>query len=207
MAQWYVLQTILGKEEEAAALLKKKIGRSLWQECRVLKKIKVFRSGGVLHLLEGIMFPGYVLVKTACPSELADSLGRARDFPQPPKAGKASRRGDANVQVDAGVQTDIQVEKPMKILAGTPELVPMESADLRFLQSVCGENLERTMGVTRIALDSANQILQADGALSGYLNQIVKLNLHKRFAVVEIELFNRKQDILFGLQLEQDQAG
>lgn len=34
----------------------------------------------------------------------------------------------------------------------------------------------------------------------------MKLNLHKRFAVVEVELFNRTQAVLFGVSLEQDRA-
>ena len=78
---------------------------------------------------------------------------------------------------------------------------------MRFLQDVCGENLQRAMGVTKITLNEENRIIQADGVLDHYRDRIVKLNLHKRFAIVEIELFNRTQEILFGVRLEQDRAG
>ena len=74
------------------------------------------------------------------------------------------------------------------------------------LKAVCGDNLKRPMGITQIKLSDDRRIEKADGILSGYLNQIVKLNLHKRFAIVEVELFNRKQEILFGLKLEHDLA-
>lgn len=172
MKQWYVLSTVSGREQEAAELLKRKMDRTLWSECSILKKVRVFRSGGILHLLEDVMFPGYVLIKTDCPEKLAGKLRQSPDFPQ-----------------------------------GTEQMIPLEPADLSFLQSVCGENLQRPMGVTRICLGGDNQIVRADGVLAGFLNQIVKLNLHKRFAIVEVKLFNRRQAVLFGVQLEQDRAG
>ena len=80
----------------------------------------------------------------------------------------------------------------------------VEPADLRFLKNICGENLRQAMGVTGIALDKENRIIRAEGVLSHYLDRIVKLNLHKRFALVEIPLFNRIQSVLFGIRLEQD---
>ena len=38
------------------------------------------------------------------------------------------------------------------------------------------------------------------------MDQIVRLNLHKRFAVAKIPLFQRSQTVLFGICLEQDQV-
>ncbi|MCI9583469.1 MAG: hypothetical protein HFG46_07290, partial [Clostridium sp.] len=73
-----------------------------------------------------------------------------------------------------------------------------------FLKGVCGETLERPMGVTRLILDGDNRIIRADGILNRYLDRIVKLNLHRRFALVETALFNRIQPVLFGVTLEQD---
>lgn len=60
------------------------------------------------------------------------------------------------------------------------------------------------MGITRLTLDREKQIIRAEGILSGYLDRIIKLNLHRRFALVETALFNRIQPILFGVTLEQD---
>ena len=92
MEQWYALYTVPGREQDAAELLERVVSHNLWSDCRIPRKVKVFRSGGVLHLLEH------------------------------------------------------------------------------------------------------------------YRDRIVKLNLHKRFAVVEVELFNRTQAVLFGVSLEQDRA-
>ena len=168
MEQWYVLKTVQGREEKAAALLKQNITPTLWGQCRVLKKVKVFRSGGALHFPEEVLFPGYVFIRTGCPESLEKELKRSGDFPQ------------------------------------FPSIAPVEPADLAFLKDVCGETLERPMGVTRLTLDGENQIIRAEGILSGYLDQIIKLNLHRRFALVETALFNRIQTVLFGIALEQD---
>ena len=60
------------------------------------------------------------------------------------------------------------------------------------------------MGVTRLTLDEDNRIIRADGILNQYLDRIIRLNLHRRFALVETALFNRVQSVLFGVTLEQD---
>lgn len=176
MEQWYALYTVPGREQDSAELLERVVSHNLWSCCRIPRKVKVFRSGGILHLLEDVMFPGYLFIKTDDSKVLSDELQKARIFPQ--------FIGDARDM-----------------------LAPVEEKDLHFLQDVCGENLQRVMGVTKIVLDEENRIVQAEGVLEHYKNRIVKLNLHKRFAVVEVELFNRTQAVLFGVSLEQDLAG
>lgn len=176
MEHWYALYTVPGKEQEAAELLERAVNHDLWHCSRIPRKVKVFRSGGMLHFLEDVMFPGYLFVKTADAKGLSNELRRAKKFPQL-----------------------IGNQKNM--------LVPVEEKDLRFLQDVCGENLQQVMGITKITLNEKNRIVQAEGVLEHYCDRIVKLNLHKRFAIVEVELFNRRQAVLFGVKLEQDEAG
>jgi hypothetical protein len=168
MEQWYVLKTVPGKEQRGADLIKRAVTPGLFKECRVLRKVKVFRSGGALHFPEEVLFPGYFFIRTACPKALKEELKRSGDFPQ------------------------------------FPSVIPVEPADLAFLKDICGEELERPMGVTRLILDGDNRIIQADGILNRYLDRIVKLNLHRRFALVETALFGRIQPVLFGVTLEQD---
>lgn len=176
MEHWYILSTVSGKEQEALGLFRQTISHELWNICCIPRKTKVFRSGGCLHLLEDVMFPGYIFVKTLFPEQLSKELSKARKFPQ-------------------FIGHDGEI------------IVPVETQDLHFLQDICGEELQNTMGVTKLLLNEENKILSVEGVLSHYLEKIVKLNLHKRFAVVEVELFNRKQKVLFGLQLEQDRVG
>lgn len=183
MEQWYALSAVSGREKEAAELIERKISHEFWKEFRIPKKVKVFRSGGFLHLVEDVMFSGYILVNTNCPEELVRVLGKVRDFPQPLLHNIKGRN------------------------VGQKEMIPLEPEGVKFLKSVCGENLQKPMGITLISLSKDKHIVRAEGILAGYLNQIVTLNLHKRFAVVEVDLFNRKQAVLFGVRLEQDLTG
>lgn len=184
--RWYVLRTVSEKEQQAVGLLERAVPHELWTYCRVLRKTKVFRSGGRLYLLEELMFPGYLFIKTAYPEDLARKLETVRKFPQ-----------------IAGRKTGSK--PPGKAVAHT-EIIPVEMPDLVFLQNICGEELQKVMGVTRISLGQNNRITRADGVLENYLDKVVKLNLRKRFAIVEVELFNRRQEVLFGLWLEKDRA-
>lgn len=168
MDQWYVLKTVPGREQEAAELIRRAVTPGLFKECRVLRKIKVFRSGGTLRFPEEVMFPGYVFVRASSPEALEEELKRSRDFPR------------------------------------FPSVTPVEPADLAFLKDVCGGDLERPMGVTRLTLDGDRRIIRADGILNRYLDRMIKLNLHRRFALVETVLFNRVQSVLFAVTLEQD---
>ena len=85
-------------------------------------------------------------------------------------------------------------------------MIPISTMDLDFLQNVCGERLQVPMGITEITLGENRKILKAQGVLERYVDQIVRLNLHKRFAVAKIPLFQRSQTVLFGICLEQDQV-
>ena len=175
---WYVLKTQPGREEKAVELLSRlaACNPALSFAVRILRKRKVFRSGGVLHVLEDVMFPGYLFVRTAQPEPLCQALCASREFPQFFCCGPRAA------------------------------FVPVAAADLAFLQHVCGPELDRPMGITEISVGEHKEIVRAHGVLRPYVNRVICLNLHKRFAVAEIPLFNRRQEILFGIRLEQDRT-
>ena len=175
MSLWYILQTVSGKEEQAADLLKRKADRALWESCRVLRKRRLFRREGRFFIQEAVLFPGYVFVKSEKPEQLARFLWRSSDFPQP-------------IELDAAGQ-----------------MIPVAAEDLDFLEKICGGELEETMGISRLFLNEQNEIVRAEGILDRYSDRIVKLNMHKRFAIVEVKLFDRIQRVCFSFQLEQDQ--
>ena len=175
---WYILQTEKGREYDSARLLDRAIPASLCGLWSIPKKIKPFRHGGVYYAAEEIMFPGYVFVCTGYPGKLHKELQKSREFPQFTVFGKNE--------------------------LGEDELVPISAPDLLFLQKVCGAKLQLPMGLTDVTLGEDRRILKARGVLEQYMGQIVKLNLHKRVAVTRVYLFNRSQEIFFGIRLEQD---
>ena len=177
---WYVLRTFEDQEYEAASLVDFAVSKSFYSLCCVPKKLKLFRIGGELRLVEDMMFPGYLFVRTSCPKELCEELRKSRELPRFLPFGRDEKREEI--------------------------LIPISTMDLDFLQNVCGERLQVPMGITEITLGENRKILKAQGVLERYVDQIVRLNLHKRFAVAKIPLFHRSQTVLFGICLEQDQC-
>ena len=61
------------------------------------------------------------------------------------------------------------------------EVIPVEGKDLEFLKSVCGPELDK------------------------YENRITRKRLRKRYVLAQIDLFCRKEDILFGICMPGDE--
>ena len=175
---WYVLRTEKGKEYEGAALIRQAVEKNLYTLCSIPRKAKPFRHGGVYRPRDSLMFPGYLFIQSAQPGKLHKQLQKSREFPQFVLCGKA---------------------RP-----GEDELVTVSVQDLSFLQGVCGRSLQSVMGITHITLGDDRQLLEVNGVLERYVDLVVKWNLHKRVAVAEVPLFNRTQEILFGIRLKQD---
>lgn len=175
---WYILQTEKGREYEGAALIGRAVSKSLYTLCSIPRKEKPFRHGGIYYPVEDIMFPGYLFIRSEEPEKLHKELQRSREFPQFVIFGKNDM--------------------------GEDELVPVSEQDLSFLQEVCGAKLQEVCGITDITLGDDKQLLEVRGVLEHYVDRIVKLNLHKRFAVAEVPLFNRRQQIFFGIRLSED---
>ncbi len=173
---WYVMHTAPGREEKAAELLKNKVDRRLWENCRILKKEQLFRIQGRYVLNKKELFPGYLFIETGTPERLAEELEKAKDFPQ--LIGE-SKWGVARI----------------------------EEEDLRFLRNACGEKLEKDMGLSTVQIDGEGQVQKAIGILEGYLSNMVKQRLRQRYVIAKVPLFNRVEDVLFGIRLEEDEVG
>lgn len=176
--KWYVLKTHKGREYAGADLIRRTAPGTLCTMCSIPKKIKPFRHGGVYYPTEDVMLPGYLFIRSGYPRKLQKELEKSREFPQFLIFGKDTY--------------------------GEDELIPVSDQDLLFLKQVCGEFLQSAMGITDVTVGEDKRINRANGVLEHYVNQVVKLNLHKRIAVAKIPLFNRTQEIFFGIRLEHD---
>lgn len=83
-------------------------------------------------------------------------------------------------------------------------IVKVEDSDLRFLQNVCGEDLEHDMCLSTVEVDAAGQVTRAAGALGAYVGKIRRQRLRHRYVTAEVELFQRREDVLFGIRMEGD---
>lgn len=85
------------------------------------------------------------------------------------------------------------------------EIVPVEEKDLKFLQSVCGKELEKPMSLSKVEVDEEGNLTHVGGILKKYEGQITRQRLRKRYVLAEVELFQRKEDVLFGIYLPGDE--
>lgn len=177
MTNWYVMRTSPGREEEALELIGRTVDRRLWEQCRILRKKKLFRVDGRLILNVESMFPGYIFVKTEDPEQLQIELEKSREYPK--LVGE-------------------------NISFGKNGLIPVETEDLAFLKSICGENLQRTMELSPVEVDADGNITHVAGVLKAYERRIVRKRLRKRYVLAEVPLFHRKERILFGVCLPGD---
>lgn len=82
--------------------------------------------------------------------------------------------------------------------AGEPYSALNES-EVRWLEQLKGQNGQVAVSFIRIMEDGEVKILS--GPLIGLAGQIVKLNLHKRFAAVELELMGVKTTVHMGIEI------
>ncbi len=71
---WYVVQTPVGREAEAAEKLNHFIGIRLKSLVLCCQKEQILRMGGVYYVDTEVMFPGYVFVDTADEPVLEDGV-------------------------------------------------------------------------------------------------------------------------------------
>ena len=179
MGKWYVMRTIPGKEQQAAELMERTVDRSLWVRWRILKKQKLFRVKGRLFLNVEDMFPGYIFVETDRPEELQEELEKSREYPA--LTGNLSA-GKCKVEV-----------------------IAVEERDLEFLKSVCGSELNEPMSLSVVETDEDGNLIHIDGVLEKYESRITRKRLRKRYVLARVDLFCRKEDILFGICLPGDE--
>ena len=84
------------------------------------------------------------------------------------------------------------------------DLVPVEGEDLRFLENVCGRNLAHDMRLSTVRVDEEGQVRSASGALKPYVGRITRQRLRHRYVTAEVPLFNRRENVLFGIRVDGD---
>ena len=60
------------------------------------------------------------------------------------------------------------------------------------------------MKLSTVEVDDEGQVKSAAGVLKPYLNQITRQRLRHRYVTARVRLFNRQEDVLFGIRMEGD---
>ena len=82
----------------------------------------------------------------------------------------------------------------------------VEEDDLRFLRNACGDSLEKDMELSTVQVDEEGQVRDAAGTLKTYLPNVVRQRLRQRYVIARVPLFNRMENVLFGIRLEEDEV-
>lgn len=71
---WYVIQTLGGKEEETADMIRKTVSSYYMKECFIPKRERLKKYHGIWNKEEEILFKGYVFTESTRPEELYQKL-------------------------------------------------------------------------------------------------------------------------------------
>ncbi|MEZ3486169.1 MAG: hypothetical protein K1W22_06135 [Lachnospiraceae bacterium] len=107
------------------------------------------------------------------------------------------------------LEEELKKARQFPQLTGKQEdnLVPVENKDLRFLENVCGKDLMHDMRLSTVWVDEDGQVRSAIGALKPYVGRITRQRLRHRYVTAEVPLFNRVENVLFGIRMEGDPIG
>lgn len=171
---WYVIQTATGREDELAEAVKKQIPGRLYGSCFSVKRELLKRLGGGWQTVTETLFPSYVFLETKRPEQLFYELKRLPEY--------ARILGD-----------------------NKGSFIPLEEEEEEFFKKLIGGGSRPSVAeLTTLDLDESGEIRNADGPLRFFLDRIVKINLRKRFAVVELRFAGRRQTAVMGIRLKKD---
>ncbi|HJG83631.1 MAG TPA: hypothetical protein K8V78_11125 [Lacrimispora saccharolytica] len=190
---WYVIQTETGKEEEILLFMRNMIPEELCQHCFLIWAEWPRRAGGQWNIVKKNMFPGYIFAETEEPEELFQRLKKVPGL--------------------------------TKLLGGDRcEFIPLGAEEERFFCMIgekegnctgenraakCGEGTDKrkryclSVRPSTVRVDEEGKLEILNGALQSFKEEIVRVNLHKRYAVVRVKMLGEKT-VLFGLTMEKD---
>ena len=78
--------------------------------------------------------------------------------------------------------------------------LPFLKRKKEFLENLLGDDPENVVKLLKVAV-SEEEVIDAEGPLRHYVDWIVKKKLRLRYVMIEMELFEKKREILIGIKL------
>lgn len=173
---WYVIQTVTGKEEELMLFMRTILCREHFGNCFMIQAEWLKRLGGEWNLQIRPLFPGYVFIETDEPERLYMELKNVPRF--------------------------------SRLLGnGKDEFIPVNEAEEKFLRTIADDSEDFCSAVVRLTAVETNEngnVISAKGALASFEKESIKVNLHKRYAVVKTQMLGEERTLIFGVKLEKD---
>ena len=160
MSEYYVIQVYTGSEKKAVETIKKNVPKEAVSDCFYVVKRRKKKYLGTWHLVEENCFPGYVFLESDDPQEMARSLTSIRIF-----------------------------ARLLGLDKETFYVRPIEREERLFIDSITNRLDEsRVVELSQIAIEEGQIVRIVSGPLKGFEGKVKKYDLHKRKAVIEINL-------------------
>lgn len=173
---WYVIQTVTGKEEELMLFIRTLLSREHFENCFMIRAEWLKRLGGEWQLQIRPLFPGYVFIETDEPERIYMEL-----------------KG---------------VPRYSRLLgSGKDEFIPVKETEEKFLRAIMDSSEDYSSAVVRLTVvktDTVGNVVSVEGALKFFERENIKLNLHKRYAMVKTLMMGEERTLIFGIRLEKD---
>ena len=169
---YYVIHVKTGKEQEAIDNIKKYKGDQLDFDVFAPYRKSLRKYKGEMKEVVERCFPGYIFVETGDAEKLFFDL-----YWVPGYTRLLGREGL------------------------TYNFVPLDEDEARMVDILYNANSDRVTEISDIVVNEGDIVAVLDGPLTGLQSKIKKVNLHKRYVIVEIPLMNRKVEVPVGINI------
>lgn len=174
---WYVIQTTTGKEQELVDVIHRIFPRTVYRDCFFMKRQLLKRLGGRWLEVTETLFPAYVFLDIEDYESVLPAFYELKKIPEYSKL-----LGD-----------------------NLGDFIPLDESETSFLMQLCtGSDDDHLVETTKVCLNNQGDIIKLEGPLEQFREKIVKLNLRKRYAIVEIMMRGEMRTVMLGVQLEKD---
>lgn len=165
--EWYVIQTMSGKEDILIRYIEEYVDSSVVKECFTPKRERKKKIDGKWRVITEKLFRGYIFVVTGEPVGLFFALK------QIPMLSKLLSDGEYTFEK----LNNKEVDFISRIGSGRPD------------------HISKISKVEFDEYSEGDEVVYIEGDLKSFEGQIKRFDKHRRVAVVETELFGRKTEV------------
>ena len=173
---YYVIQVSPNEEQKIIRLIKNAIPKELCRECFLpMRNIRRKICGELMDIREKL-FPGYVFVESHEPQELYEKL---KEIPHLTKM--------------LGVDFDDNSQ--------ALEFIELPANEIAWLTQIMSDDDKNTVPLSQVAVDAQGNIKILSGALTYLADRVLKFDLHKRIAKVQVQFKGTLTVLHLGIEI------
>lgn len=185
---WYVMQVVSGQENRTALMLGRMVSNeNLEQSFVPLRRLRK-KFHGTWNEVTEKLFPGYVFLVTDHPQLLYEEL---KEVPALTKIlGKSGEYFTPLPKQDVELLLKMQ-----QVKSGEGKISQKNRTE-------CENGI--TVDISQIAVEEGKRIRVISGPLRNMEGQVIKINLHKRIAEVEMVFMGSKRTVHMGIEIVEN---